>query len=119
MAQVLLELQVAPGQYQHMLVDESLVDEWAESGWATPGNSVPQPASQSFSDTAVAALMTVATATRAAIDARVHAVADATYVRSVNGVPVDPQTGNVQVSGGGSASFTEDPTRPGIYLMEA
>lgn len=45
--------------------------------------------------------------------------ADATYVRSVNGVPVDPQTGNVQVSGGGSASFTEDPTRPGIYLMEA
>lgn len=47
------------------------------------------------------------------------ATLDTTYVRSVNGVPVDPQTGNVQVSGGGSASFTEDPTRPGIYLMEA
>ena len=36
--------------------------------------------------------------------------ADATYVRSVNGIPVDPETGNVNVaaSGGGSSGIHLD-----------
>lgn len=35
-----------------------------------------------------------------------------TYVRSVNGVPVDPETGNVNVSAGGGSgiSLTDDGT---------
>ena len=32
------------------------------------------------------------------------ATLDATYVRSVNGVPVDPATGNVEISTGGGGS---------------
>ena len=45
--------------------------------------------------------------------------ADATYVRSVNGVPVDPETGNVNVSGGGGSgiSLTDDGT--GMFTINS
>lgn len=62
---------------------------------------------------------------RAAVDARVaagtagllsEAVAENTYVRSVNGVPVDPATGNVEIAaGGGGVSLTDDGT--GLFTI--
>ncbi|OZC80172.1 hypothetical protein CH274_13120 [Rhodococcus sp. 06-418-5] len=43
---------------------------------------------------------------------------DGEVVKTVNGSAPDG-AGNVVVSGGGGATFTEDSTRPGIYLMGA
>jgi hypothetical protein len=45
------------------------------------------------------------------------ATLDTTYVRSVNGVLVDPETGNVEIEAGSGGTLVEDPSRPGVFIV--
>lgn len=49
-------------------------------------------------------------------DVLTETVGDERYVRSVNGVPVDPETGDVTVPTGGGGGLVEDPARPGTFI---
>jgi hypothetical protein len=94
MAQVLIELNEG-GVFRRKFVDADSVAVWAEAGWSVPPDSLVDGQATGYDAAVADAIQRVGSLTKAAIDERVTAVGDATYVR-----------------GGGAAQLITGPTLP-------
>lgn len=80
MAQVLIELNQG-GTVRRKFVHEDDVALWAEAGWAVPPGVSTGGQATGYDAVVTDAILRPGSLTRNAIDARVTAVGDATYVR--------------------------------------